>query len=73
MPRATNPWEAELLRLGRRTFLRRAATTGSVLALGGFGLDRPRPAPVAHHDGESGPPAGDRRPARPRIVHRSNK
>jgi hypothetical protein len=31
----SNPWESELLRLGRR-FVRDAATTGTQLALGGF-------------------------------------
>ena len=33
----TNPWEPELLRLGRRKFLRGAAAAGGALALGGFG------------------------------------
>jgi phospholipase C len=36
-----NPWERELLRLGRRKFLRGAAATGGVLALGGFGSLEP--------------------------------
>jgi hypothetical protein len=31
----SNPWESELLRLGRR-FVRDAANTGTQLALGGF-------------------------------------
>jgi hypothetical protein len=31
----SNPWESELLRLGRR-LVRDAATTGTQLALGGF-------------------------------------
>jgi hypothetical protein len=38
MPRRrtpSNPWESELLRLGRR-LVRDAATTGTQLALGGF-------------------------------------
>ncbi|HWJ56720.1 MAG TPA: alkaline phosphatase family protein [Vicinamibacterales bacterium] len=40
MPRprsTTNPWEPELMRLGRRKFLRGAAAAGGALALGGFG------------------------------------
>ena len=34
--KSTNPWEPELLRLGRR-LVRDAAATGTAIALGGFG------------------------------------
>ena len=40
MPRPlsnSNPWEHELLRLGRRTFQRGATATREMLTLGGFG------------------------------------
>ena len=42
-----NPWEAELLRLGRRMLQRGAEATEGVLALGGFGTSAaPVPQPA---------------------------
>jgi hypothetical protein len=50
MPRPVktiNPWEHELLRLGRRTFQRGATATREMLTLGGFGGLEPALAGVA--------------------------